>query len=463
VTTQPHQSPDPSRRQFLAAAGATVAAAAFAELAGCESGHGALGGGLAQGPVPQAQKRVPLKEGDTVRMAVIGMGGPGMCAMGPGHIDAFTRLNSHGKENVQIVALCDVNKFNLEHGRDRCMGGGQAQTPDLYSDYKKVLARDDIHGVLLAVPEHWHAQMAIDSVLAGKDVYLEKPMTLRLDDAIRLRRVLQANPDIRLQVGTQMTNLPRYHEAKKIIAAGGIGTPTFTQCSYCRNSKNGEWHYATKPDQKKYPGQEWVPGENLDWDTWCGPLGPMPWDPKVYSQWRRYRKTSTGIIGDLLVHEMTPMIVALGDQVGWPTRVSATGAHLVDKEMENHDNVNIVVQFESGHQMFVCGSTCNEVGVEKMIRGHKGNIYLGNRQCVVRPERVFSEEVDEQTVDCPDIGDDQDMHRVKWLHCIRTREQPDSDVEQGTKVMVIVDLATRSMWEGGAFTFDPKTMRVRKA
>jgi predicted dehydrogenase len=189
----------------------------------------------------------------------------------------------------------------------------------------------------------------------------------------------------------------------------------------------------------------------------------MPWDAKVYSQWRRYRKTSTGIIGDLLVHEMTPMLVALGPENGWPVRVVANGSHLIDKEMENHDEVNISVLFESGHQMYVTGSTCNEVGVEKMIRGHKGNIYLGGRNCVVRPERVFVEELEgEKTINCPDIGDDQDMHRLKWMKCIRTRELPDSDVEQGTKVMVIVDLATRSMWEGGAFGFDPKTQTARK-
>lgn len=449
-----------SRRRFLAStAGATIAAAALGRASAVQPQPAA---GKSDQPVPKAEKRVPLKEGDTIRMAVIGMGGPGMCAMGPGHIDAFTKLNKNGKENVQIVALCDLNKFNLENGRDVC-AVNQTQTPDLYADYKKVLARDDIHGVLLAVPEHWHAQMAIDSVLAGKDVYLEKPMTLNLGDAVRLRRVVQGNPDIRLQVGTQKTNIPNYHEAKKIIAAGGIGAPVLTQCSYCRNSKEGEWHYATEPDQKKYPGQKWTPGENLDWDAWCGPLGPMPWDPKVYSQWRRYRKTSTGIIGDLLVHEMTPMLVALGEQNGWPIRVVANGSHLIDKEMENHDEVNISVLFESGHQMYVTGSTCNEVGVEKMIRGHKGNIYLGGRNCVVRPERVFSEEFEgEKTINCPDIGDDQDMHRIKWMHCIRTREQPDSDVEQGTKVMVIVDLATRSMWEGGAFGFDPKTMTARK-
>jgi predicted dehydrogenase len=121
-------------------------------------------------------------------------------------------------------------------------------------------------------------------------------------------------------------------------------------------------------------------------------MGQREWDPKVYIRWRRYRDFSTGILGDLLVHVITPMLVAI--EQGWPTRVVAVGSHMVDKAMENHDMVNLAIQFETGHQMIVAGSTCNEVGLETMIKGNKGNIYLNSRHCVVRPERGYSEEFD---------------------------------------------------------------------
>ncbi len=448
-----HDTPQ-SRREFLARTAAATGAAAI--LSGAAGAH-------VPREVPRARPRAPLGADDPVRIGIVGIGAPGMCAMGAGHIDAFVSLAKQQKANVKVAALCDVNSLTLEYGANKVLEGGQAESPDTYADHKKMFAREDLHGVLLAVPEHWHAQMAIDAIAAGKDVYVEKPMTLNLADALRLHEAVRANPDVRVQVGTQKVNLPKYHEAAKIVAAGGIGTPTFSQCSYCRNSKKGEWHYAIEADQKVWPGKKWTPGENLDWETWCGPLGAMPWDAKIYSRWRRYRKTSTGIIGDLLVHEITPLLIALGPETGWPVRVVATGGHLVDKEMENHDNINIAVQFESGHQMFICGSTCNEAGIEKMIRGHKANIYLNSRHCVLRPERVYAEEVDETTVECPDIGNDQDAHRLYWLRCIRERAQPVATVELGTKVMVIVDLATRSMWEGGAFRFDPKTMKTTKA
>ncbi len=443
-----------SRRRFLAT---TAGAAAAAALLG---GAGSVGRAMArpvqmrdEQPVGKAKPRIALKDGDVIRVGVIGIGGtPGACAMGMGHCNALVDIAKKGKEKVQVVAICDLNSKYLEKGKSDIEKAQPGVKVETYRKSAELLAREDIHAVVIATPEHAHSANGIEAILAGKDVYLEKPMCLNLEMAMSLARVAAANPEVIVQVGTQKTRLPNYHEARKLIKDGYIGVPTFSQTSYCRNSKEGEWHYGYD--------KNWKVGEDIDWETWCGPLGSMAWDPKLYSQWRRYRKTSTGIIGDLLVHVMTPLMLAV-DQ-GWPTRVVATGGHLCDTEMENHDNIHIAAQFETGHQMLVVGSTCNQAGLETMIRGHKGNIYLGGNHCVVRPEPTFSEEVEEKTVKCANIGDDQDAHRVGWLQSIRTREKPMSSVELGLKVMVIVDLATRSMWEGGAFAFDPKTMMARK-
>jgi predicted dehydrogenase len=296
--------------------------------------------------------------------------------------------------------------------------------------------------------------MCEDAIRAGKDVYVEKPMTLNLADALRLRRVVQANPQVVFTVGTQYVFTPSYAAAKQLIAEGAIGTPVWSQTSYCRNSKDGEWtYYEIDP--------AWQPGVNLDWKAWCGPLGVVPWNPEIYARWRRYRKYSTGIIGDLLVHQITPLVGAL--DLGWPTRVVASGGHYVDKAMENHDQVNITVEFGGMHTMVVAGSTSNELGVEKVIRGNKANIYVGGATATLRPERLYADEIEERQIPPAAEGIEvQDQLRLDWLEAIRARRPPRSDVELGTKVMVIVDLATRSIWEGGAFAFDPKTMTVRK-
>jgi predicted dehydrogenase len=252
-----------------------------------------------------------------------------------------------------------------------------------------------------------------------------------------------------VQVGTQYMMRPKYTAARKLIEDGVIGKPTFSQTSYCRNSKDGEWLYGMDP--------AWVPGEALDWERWCGPLGTQPWDPAVYARWRRYRKFSTGIIGDLLVHMTTPLIYTLGER--WPVRVTAAGGHYIDLEMENHDQVNINVELEGGHTMAIIGSTCNEQGLEEMIRGHKANLYFGGKDVVIRPERVFSDELDEETIQCDSLSE-QDELRLDWMKCMRTREPNVSQVEMACKVMVMVDLATRSMWDGHAYGFDPGTLRA---
>jgi len=150
-------------------------------------------------------------------------------------------------------------------------------------------------------------------------------------------------------------------------------------------------------------------------------------------------------------------------QAGWPTRVVATGGHYVDKAMENHDQVNINVEFESEHTMVVAGSTSNDVGLETLIRGHEANLYLNSRNCVLRPERPYIDDVDPQEIQSEDIGNDQDAMRVDWLNSIRTREPNRSQVDLAAQVMVVVDLATRSMWDGHAYTFNPATLTAEKA
>lgn len=428
-----------SRREFLIKASMLAGAAAMMP---------SMTASAAPRPGKQGKSPRPPKNGETIRIGVIGPGG-----MGTGHCNAICDIANRDEENVEIVAVADVCDIHANRAAD-AIQSKRGQRPDVYRDYREILARDDIHGVLIASPEHWHAKQAIDAIVAGKDVYCEKPMTLDLPSALALRATAHANPDVICQVGTQKIMLPKYIAAKKLIDEGAIGTPVFSQTSYCRNSPDGEWnYYGLNPD--------WKPGENLDWEAWLGEMPSRPWDPKVYARWRRYREFSTGIIGDLLVHEVTPLYMALENAIGWPTRVVASGSHMIDKEMENHDLVNLNVEFESGHQMTIAGATCNEVGVENLIRGNEANIYLNSRHCELRPTRPYVDMVDPQRIECEDIGNDQDQLRRNWFKVMRTREEPYSNIERGTRVMVIVDLATRSMWTGKAWAFDHETLTAR--
>jgi predicted dehydrogenase len=428
------RSASPStRRDFLLTTAALTGAVAVAACATTS--------GTASGPIPQAKRRTPLSSGDPIRMGLIGTGG-----MGNGHLDGIMDANEKGREKVQVVALSDVCKPRLDAAHKKC-SEKQKITVDAYRSYKELLARPDIHAVLIASPEHWHVPMAIDAIAAGKDVYVEKPLTLRIEDALHLRSVVDANEQI-LQVGTQYMMYPKYSEAKKLIAAGKIGHPTLSQTSYCRNSKDGEWLYTVDPTV--------VPGEMLDWEAWCGPKGKHPFDTNVYHRWRRYRTWSTGIVGDLLPHMMTPMMWAV--DAGWPVRVTGSGGHYVFKDMENHDQVFLTAEFEKEHTMIVAGSVCNDSGLEVMIRGHKANLLLGSNNVVLQPQKDFVDEIEEQKIQVTDGADPQDELRLNWFHSIRTREPNRSPIEMACRMMVVIDLATRSLWEGRAFEFDPKTL-----
>lgn len=434
----------PDRREFLRRTAGFAAASGLLPL----STTNALIARRRQEAIPRAPRGPTPGADEPVRIGIIGSGG-----MGTGHVDAFLAMGKDGRANVQVAAVADVCRPRLEAAKAKVeQVQGTGTVTSFFADYPGLLAQRDLHGVVIALPEHWHAQAAEDAVAAGKAVYLEKPMTLRLPDALRLLEVVRKNPAALVNVGTQFVMTPSYRAARDLIARGDIGKAVWSQTSYCRNSLEGEWLYEIDP--------AWTPGENLDWKQWCGPSGEAPWNAEIYARWRRYRKYSTGIIGDLLVHRMTPLVMAL--DLGWPVRVVGSGGHYVDQAMENQDQVNLNVEFEGGHTMVVAGSTANELGLETVIRGHKANLYLGGRQLLLRPERVYADEIDERTIDGEDGGDEQDQMRIHWLQAIRSKAPPASSVELGAKVMVAVDLATRSLWEGSAFGFDPATMKVRK-
>jgi predicted dehydrogenase len=294
-------------------------------------------------PAPRAIPGPALRPDEAIRIGVIGTGGHGDRARGV--VRQHEPRGEVPRAGRGARGCLPVAARGGEGEGETIQGASSVGT---YKSYKELLAQPDIHAVVIASPEHWHQQMAEDAIVAGKDVYIEKPMTLRLAQALRLMKVVEANPERILNVGTQFVMVPSYTAARDMIKQGVIGKPVWSQTSYCRNSKEGEWlYYEIDP--------QWQPGVNLDWDAWCGPLGKAAWDPQVYARWRRYRKYSTGIIGDLLVHRITPLLWSM--DLGWPVRVTASGGHYIDKAMENHDQVNLTIEFENEHTMVVAGST----------------------------------------------------------------------------------------------------------
>ena len=368
----------------------------------------------------------------SLNLALIGCGGRGSYLK-----DLFNQ-----QDGVQVTHVCDADQKRLA----AAAGAVDGRQITAVKDMRRILDDKNVDGVIVATPDHWHAPASILACEAGKHVYVEKPMTYNLPDAVRLMDAAKASDRI-VQVGTQYVTDPKYHKAYELIKAGRIGKPVSSETGYCRNSKTGEWNYYGIE-------KDIVPGPNLDWSAWCGPLGPQEWDPLVYHRWRRYSKFSTGIVGDLLVHQMTPLLWAI--DAGWPKRVVATGVHNIDLAMDNFDQVNLTIEFDSGHTHVCWGSTCNATSPAPLVRGYKANLQLSGNNCNVVPEQIWAEDIDREKHKFQ-RGSSHDELRINLLQRSRDRKPPLSPIELGYKIMIIVDLAARSMWEGKAFGYDPET------
>jgi predicted dehydrogenase len=180
-------------------------------------------------------------------------------------------------------------------------------------DHREVLAKSDIDAVIVATPDHWHAQIAIDAMNQGKDVYVEKPMVQKVEDGRRVAEAQKKTGRI-LQVGSQRVSSIVYEKAKELLKQGSIGQVNMVEAWWDRNSAIGAWQYSIPPDASE---------QTIDWDRFLGSAPKRPFEPIRLFRWRNYRDYGTGVAGDLFVHLFSGMHYIVGS-LG-PTRVFATG------------------------------------------------------------------------------------------------------------------------------------------
>jgi predicted dehydrogenase len=245
-----------------------------------------------------AQSDKPVAPNDRIQIALLGAGG-----MGSGDVDSALR-----QPGVEMVAAADVYEGRLVRAKERW--GDKVFTT---RDYREVLARPDIDAVIVATPDHWHAQIAIDAMNAGKDVYVEKPMVQKVEDGHRVVEAQKKTGRI-LQVGSQRVSSIVYQKAKDLIKQGAIGKINMVEAWWDRNSAIGAWQYAIPTDATP---------QTIDWDRFLGSAPKRPFEPIRLFRWRNYRDYGTGVAGDLFVHLFSGMHYIIGAE--GPTRVFATG------------------------------------------------------------------------------------------------------------------------------------------
>lgn len=369
--------------------------------------------------------------------------------MGGGHLRALTAQSKDPKGGIRVIGVCDI--YTRRKERARQVAGLDQKA--VYHDYHELLQRKELDAVFIATPDHWHAPIALDAMAAGKDVYLQKPMTLTIDEARQIAESVKRLGRV-LQVGSQHLSDPRHHLARKIIEQGEIGDLLWAQGTYSRNSQFGEWNYHIDDEGT---------AQNIDWPRWLGKAPKRPFSAERYFRWRKYWDYSGGIATDLFYHKLGPLLYAMGPQ--FPTRVTGSGGIYVQKDREVPDTYATIIEYPKFY-VNMSSSMANAAPGKyfpETIYGHKATIAFQGNGIQVLPESVTrgarQPKLEPRTYETPkvDIGR---AHTDNFFACMRSRSQPVLNAELGYQIMTAIKLGVDSYREGKVKFFDPKTQRV---
>jgi predicted dehydrogenase len=388
-----------------------------------------------------------LGANDRLNTAIIGCG-----VIGNVHLDALLAMRK--EKMVEVLAVCDVYKSRARQFREKSQA--QGGDPKTFHDYRDVLTIKDLDYVTIATPEHWHAQMTLDALDAGKHVYCEKPMTHTIEEAQTIvDKVKQTG--LKMQVGVQSMSDDSYATAHEAIAAGKLGPVIEAQIEYCR------WHPLKRgPFCLKTTDANIAKPDDLDWDTWLGPAPKRAWDPHRYFEWRNYRDYSGGIATDLFVHRITRIIKACG--LTFPTCVVGMGGiYLWPDGRDLPDNYEMLAEYPAvegitpGMTVHVLGTMANRHIIEHCIRGQKATlIFQRNKGWHIIEEQTHKRLETHQLSG----GDDYGLHQKNLQAAIRNNTPLHCPAELGQYGLVSAAMGNLSWFEKKMMSWDAEHQRA---
>jgi len=257
----------------------------------------------------------PVAASDRVRFGMIGVG-----MQGSGLLTQSIEL-----PGIECAAACDL--YDGRHTLAREI----AANPSLPATrrYHELLDNKEIDCIVAAVPDHWHKQVVVDAVTAGKDIYCEKPMSHSPAEGVEMADAARKNNRI-VQIGSQRVSSLICAKGKELIAQGMLGDMMLVEGWLGRNDPTGAWEYPPPPD---------LSPATLDWDTWLGTAPKKAFDPYTFARWRCWKEYGTGVAGDLLVHLISGMMFMLGINEP-PKQAMSVGGILRWKDGRNMPDVH---------------------------------------------------------------------------------------------------------------------------
>lgn len=310
-----------------------------------------------------------LGANDRLKVGWIGAGMRGSHVMNQTYLDS--------KDLVEIVAVCDAYKGNLNKAKDTVQTQ-EGKTPKTYVDYKELLADPNVDVVFIATPEHLHYRMAMDALKAGKNIYLEKPIAHTVEEGAEIVKLAEQTGKV-VQVGTQNRSNKLYIQAKKMADDGIIGEVHYVRAFWYRNfdphaAVPAAWRYVIPADASP---------ETADWNRFLGGTTKRPFDKHRYFQWRNYWDYSSGISTDLLVHQTDITNFVLNKVL--PTSCMASGGIYMwgpPDDREVPDTMSAIYEYGSDkfHLNYSCYFGNDNYGYGEQFMGYKGTIEVMDRQ-----------------------------------------------------------------------------------
>lgn len=391
--------------------------------------------GLALGK--HSSKAQSYAKNETMNFGLIGCGG------------RMWRLIGGLEKNpgTRITSVCDVydDFLNSTH----VLVGGRDREIQKTTRYEEVLARKDIDAVIVATPDHWHAPITIAAVEAGKDVYVEKPVTHKLEEGHQLIEAVNRSGK-KVQVGAQQRTMPHLVVLKQKLDSGEInpGKVTRVHMQWCRNTGpfGGDPRYKITEDQ-------------VDWKRFLGNAPDQPFDPLRMRNWRWIWDFGNGPLGDLMVHWL--------DATNWlldlpmPSQVVMSGGKYHRKgSFETPDITNCIMEYpDLDLQMdYVSSWSNNHQKACTVIMGTEATIYFDRNLYQVIPQRPGNEPVaqvsESMVASSGPLGSDhatdfdaQEFHIADWLDAIKNDRQPVDHVEAGVQAAAICQYGNMSYRE----------------
>jgi predicted dehydrogenase len=377
---------------------------------------------IAGGLTALASTRI-LGANDTLRLGVIGAGGR--------MNDLLNAADKVG--SCQIAAVCDVYGPRLDAIRQRPNGG----TATTHANYQEVLEQN-IDAVLIASPDHWHVRMAVDALAAGRDVYLEKPVTHTMEESATLVRAVRSNQRI-LQCGMQQRSWSHFRDAVDLIQGGSLGRIPQVRTYWWQN-------YAA------WKGLKPIDVKMLDWKQWLGGAPEQPFSEEKFYRWRWFWNFGGGAMTDLFTHWID--VVHWAMKTDQPRDVHMMGDKYIFEQWECPDTVQAALRYKDFNVVYegMMASSIDDGGLE--FRGTEATLKLNRIGFGVYHEGATGKE--NPVVRAESFRDGTISHMQNFFDCIKTRKEPNAPVEAGVAAARAGQIANLAYSRGGQIAWPPK-------